>query len=289
MTNLLDKKFFGVIVFSTGQYKIFGQFVMKKINLTGQVFGNWTVLRQDLSLLPKNGTKWICRCVCGTERSVNGQSLKREASTCCGCIRPNSFVDGLDLIGQQFGRLTIISLASPIKDDDGKNRTAYLCSCACGTELIVSRHQLQGKNGNKSCGCLKVEASSKAGLSKRIHEPKIATARVIFKNGYDDGNLSFEQFYELSQQLCFYCGIPPATIYNKYIHRGDSKVSKYAIENGDFIYNGLDRVDNSLPHDFDNVVPCCPNCNWAKSNYSQDTFYKWICAVYENWAKKYDI
>ena len=39
---------------------------------------------------------------------------------------------------------------------------------------------------------------------------------------------------------------------------------------------GCDRIDNSLPHTPDNVVPCCTDCNKKKARYSYDEFMKMI-------------
>lgn len=48
-------------------------------DLTGQVFGKWTVIEKDIEHTKTTGiTYWICRCECGTIRSVQGQSLKME-------------------------------------------------------------------------------------------------------------------------------------------------------------------------------------------------------------------
>jgi hypothetical protein len=56
------------------------------IDLAGQRFGRWTVLRADPQIgLPQ--AKWVCRCDCGTERSVTGTRLRRGLSTACGCSR----------------------------------------------------------------------------------------------------------------------------------------------------------------------------------------------------------
>lgn len=74
----------------------------------------------------------------------------------------------LDLIGQRFGRLTVIG-----KDEIKNHRQYWLCRCDCGNEKIVSTHSLT--KGTQSCGCLQKERASKAsithGLSKtRIHK-----------------------------------------------------------------------------------------------------------------------
>ena len=39
---------------------------------------------------------------------------------------------------------------------------------------------------------------------------------------------------------------------------------------------GCDRIDNSLPHTSDNVVPCCCECNRKKARYSYDEYMKMI-------------
>lgn len=56
------------------------------IDLTGQIFGEWTVLRRAESN-GKSQTYWICRCVCDVERAVSGGSLRDGKSTNCGCRR----------------------------------------------------------------------------------------------------------------------------------------------------------------------------------------------------------
>lgn len=52
---------------------------MKKLKLEGKRFGENLVITRD----PKNSRKWLCRCSCGFERSILGQSLIRGESTCC--------------------------------------------------------------------------------------------------------------------------------------------------------------------------------------------------------------
>jgi hypothetical protein len=56
----------------------------------------------------------------------------------------------INLVGQRFGRLTVI-----VRVENGAcNRTRWLCRCDCGSEVIVFGCGL--KSGNtKSCGCYK--------------------------------------------------------------------------------------------------------------------------------------
>jgi hypothetical protein len=80
-------------------------------------------------------------------------------------------------------------------------------------------------------------------------------------NDYDDGNLSIEQFYRLSQLDCYYCG---TSHLNSNFFRGR------------FRYNGLDRLDSTLPHDFENCIPSCKYCNYSKQGMTLLEFDEWI-------------
>lgn len=52
-------------------------------DLTGCRFGRYVVLR--LVELRKNKPFWLCRCDCGAEKVVMGQSLRTRATVSCGC------------------------------------------------------------------------------------------------------------------------------------------------------------------------------------------------------------
>ena len=62
----------------------------------------------------------------------------------------------VDLTGQKFGRLTVISRA----ENKGKE-TCWKCQCDCGNEVIVQGNNL--KNGHTvSCGCFRREKTSES-------------------------------------------------------------------------------------------------------------------------------
>lgn len=56
----------------------------KFIDLTGKKFNRWLVLKR-VSNDKHNLTQWLCRCDCGTERIVLGNSLRNGRSQSCGC------------------------------------------------------------------------------------------------------------------------------------------------------------------------------------------------------------
>ena len=67
----------------------------------------------------------------------------------------------IDLTGQLFGRLTVIGRVESRFSPQGKPRTHWLCSCACGNSATVNVAKL--RNGHtRSCGCLQPEATGNA-------------------------------------------------------------------------------------------------------------------------------
>jgi hypothetical protein len=56
----------------------------KFIDLTGQRFGKWKVLRRS------EAPSWFCCCDCGTERDVDGGNLRSGVTNGCGCNRGQS-------------------------------------------------------------------------------------------------------------------------------------------------------------------------------------------------------
>lgn len=120
-------------------------------------------------------------------------------------------------------------------------------------------------------GCLDLENRANLVSKRTKYHPSIASAKKAWTNNYNDG-ISFEDFLKLSQMPCYYCGAAPSNICNA---AKKNKSSDFVKENGNFKYNGLDRLDNSKPHTLENCVPCCKWCNLSKNNRSVEEFLKW--------------
>ena len=58
---------------------------MRALNLQGMRFGRYTVSARVPSDSP--GTKWLCVCDCGSQKTVRGQVLTRGTTRSCGCLR----------------------------------------------------------------------------------------------------------------------------------------------------------------------------------------------------------
>jgi len=126
----------------------------KRIDLTNQRFGFWQVIKE--SGKNKSGQfQYLCKCDCGTEKIISGNSLKSCNSTSCGCRK------GLDIINKTFGKLTVV------KPDYSKGRKYWLTKCECGSELITSGYKLKEKLIT-SCGCDKIKKFIKS--SKEVAE-----------------------------------------------------------------------------------------------------------------------
>lgn len=181
----------------------------------------------------------------------------------------------LNLIGCMFGRLTVIA-ALPRKN----NRTWWQCQCSCDETVVfeVRGDYLTG-NAMRSCGCMHAETKAEASQKMRVYDTySERSARHIWGKEYRDGGLTFEQFYELSQKNCFYCGAAPSSISNP--HKNDENSSQKAKDEGDFVYNGLDRMNNDYKHTLENVVPCCKICNLTKGIMNMEDFEKFIRAIH---------
>ena len=133
---------------------------MFKQDLTGKKFNRWTVLEYDNDRSGSGKSYWICKCDCGTIKSVRSDRLKDNSSKSCGCLNRELAAERMkqlskdlhvlkqDLTGKTFGYWYVESRA-----ENQNNHVAWNCICKCGTKRIVLGQSL--KNGTSmSCGCL---------------------------------------------------------------------------------------------------------------------------------------
>lgn len=176
-----------------------------------------------------------------------------------------------DYTGQEYGYLTVIKFVGKIKI---KKRVSYLWKfrCICGVEKDINIHEVRMGN-TLSCGCLRKQMQS----DRKRKPPGVAASNNLYntylktcveKCGYKF-EITKEEFFILTKQDCYYCGKRPSQI----------KKGKYS----DYIYNGIDRVDNTEGYLKNNVVSCCKECNSKKSGVTKEIIVK----VYD-FLKKYD-
>lgn len=64
----------------------------KFIDETGNRYGRLVVL-EYAGKNKHRQTHWLCRCSCGTEKVINGQSLRHGFTTSCGCYNKERIVE----------------------------------------------------------------------------------------------------------------------------------------------------------------------------------------------------
>jgi hypothetical protein len=176
--------------------------------------------------------------------------------------------------GFKTGRLTVTDVFEIRKEVDKhgvqKSCTYWKCICECGNYSYVSTRRLR-TGQTKSCGCLLYDYQHK------IHAlPKNQSSKnylfYVYKQTAKKRNISFklnkDQFESLISEDCLYCGTHPNTIKK--------------IRNSIFLYNGIDRVDNTCGYEPDNCVPCCKVCNRSKSDMTKEEFLAWVSRIYKH-------
>jgi hypothetical protein len=248
----------------------------KAINLKNRQFGYLTVLRRAPTpghIVKRNKSAyWLCSCRCGNEVILSADKLRQKHTKSCGCLAEELHEQSVvNMLGQTSGKLTVLERVDPPAH---LNQTSayWLCSCECGKQTILPGSAMRGPDPQKSCGCLGTQPYTDPFAAK------MASAREIYKGRYADGDLTFQDFIYLTEQNCFYCGIPPSQTHNMF--RASKNSSAFGIEHGAYLYQGIDRKNSKLPHNLDNCVPCCRNCNYLKGIYSVQDFYQMITKIY---------
>ena len=94
-------------------------------SLIGQKYGMLTVIGQAPSS-EKGQRRWLCRCDCGTEKTVLGGNLKRGTTVSCGCKHKN------DLTGKKIGKLTVLERSDRYGSRGKRKTQLWKCICECG-------------------------------------------------------------------------------------------------------------------------------------------------------------
>ena len=182
-----------------------------------------------------------------------------------------------DLIGQKFGRLTVLEDTGKRK----KGRIVWLCRCDCGRETNVMGDNLS-RGHTQSCGCLQAEAAS-----RNIKEFRVQCERIklpSYKHGdAPRGNLS--RLYRIWAGMKSRCRDANNVSYNYYGQRNIGVCSKWANDYLAFknwsLANGYQ--DNLVIHRIDRNGNYDPNnCRWiTKSENSKN-------AQKERWIQRGD-
>lgn len=136
---------------------------------------------------------------------------------------------------------------------DGK----YLCRCECGVVKKIPGSGLKDgtRTACRSCSSRHPDSGFREVLNRYKNN---ARHRGV------EWELSEQQLRILVTSPCHYCGLPSS------------------MERNGFVFNGVDRVDNSLGYTPDNSVPCCKVCNHMKHVLTEEEFLAHIKRIYEH-------
>jgi len=200
-------------------------------------------------------------------------------------------MDVIDLTGKTFGYLTVIKYVGITghykckKYGTLKGYHTWECKCKCGVIKNIRSTKLRNNN-TVSCGCKKKTNRPIWTL------PEGQAAKNLLLHTYKESakkkNLSFsltkEEFINITSQNCYYCNAKP---YKSMALRQKGTSNGRSL-NGDYIYNGIDREDNSIGYELSNCLPCCWKCNELKSNSNKKDFINHLRKIIENIDAKHN-
>ena len=182
-----------------------------------------------------------------------------------------------DLVGQKFGRLTVIEQRGFTEPNKyGHRHAIWYCKCDCGNYVERTTDVL--KRGKSSCGCRKEEVLNEMSEKNKKH------------------GLSKSRIYGIWKNMISRCYREKDIHYPAYGGRGitvceewkndSSNFFKWAMENGYEEHLTIERKDNDKGY-------CPENCTWVTKeeqykNKRQNLMItyngKTLCA--EDWAKE---
>lgn len=120
----------------------------------GRRFGRLTVVAFDNERSKPHKQRWICRCDCGTEKSILRNNLTQGGVKSCGCLKrdiceeQSRFLvkEVQDISGFVSGSLSVIEMIPDTHPPKCR------CACECGNVTIVDARRIRS-GVTKSCGC----------------------------------------------------------------------------------------------------------------------------------------
>lgn len=166
----------------------------------------------------------------------------------------------IDLTGQTFGRLTVLSRASSTRYG-----ILWTCSCSCGRICEIRGGMLRSRrHPTKSCGCI-LHEMRKRGLRKPKANGALTLLFASYKSASKRRRIEFEltlsEFEYIVAQPCYYTGRVPSTAHKTF----NGPLRK-------IVFNGIDRLDSTRGYVVGNCVPCCWEINRAKNNLDFESF-----------------
>lgn len=233
-------------------------------DLTGRRFAKLVVLEVGLP-----DRKVLVRCDCGKEKLVYQYDVLNGKTKTCRDRKCSLLVK--DLKGKKFGVLKVLE-----RTDLDKDEYAYWgVQCECGVIKTVAGYLLTaGKI--RSCGCKKgiwISNSHTKPYDKVAPHEIFNSYKVAARKRGIKFSLAEDDFRSFLKKKCYYCLSEPVAV----------KVRTLKAGRNEYLFNGIDRINNDVGYMLDNCVTCCKYCNRAKNNMTILEFVKWLDSVTANY------
>lgn len=148
-----------------------------------------------------------------------------------------------DLTGKVIHPWRILSMSSA----NASGNILWLTECVnCGCQKTNTLQNIEAGYGCRNCS---LRQKGQAGLNKLFGNYKSQAKKSgrVFE-------LMIDEFKSITSSPCHYCGSPPSSL---------MRCGRYGVVTkwGDYVYNGIDRMDNDLGYISINCAPCCWRCN----------------------------
>lgn len=143
------------------------EFTTHMIDLYSRSFGRLKPIFPVKNTNNNGDAFWLCQCECGNQVVRSKSTLTYGCSESCGCFAVEKKANTINnnrrkLIGQKFGKLTVIDIAEVRIESNGSGRAYYKCLCDCGSDkaVIVRGSSLKSRHVI-SCGCARKDRESR--------------------------------------------------------------------------------------------------------------------------------
>ena len=120
------------------------------VDLTNMRFGRLIALYPTEERVRSGSIVWHCICDCGEEKDVASTDLVQNKTHSCGKCGYQAEMTSKDLLGQIFGRLTVIEKTN---NRSSNGSIIWKCQCECGNIVEIPTNALTSAH-TMSCGCL---------------------------------------------------------------------------------------------------------------------------------------
>lgn len=233
---------------------------MEKMTISSQDLSdkNWEILKQFRKLSEKTGKYLyyvLIKCKkCGHIKLYSKKNIGNSNIECPHCI-------SLKYIGNTYGIYKVLNLEREVINN-GRLKRYYTVQCInCKKTYVKELNTTQWKKYSKCRYC-------NIDLNNPVDSILYSNYKYNAKIRHLDFELTFNQFHTLIHSNCTYCGTSP---HERKITKGSVKIIKA---------NGIDRIDSNKGYILKNCVPCCPICNYMKSNSTVQDFKNHITRIY---------